>query len=124
MMSCEGKIRWRGCAAVATVGLHLLFSCPAVRAASPALASVMPRGGQRGTEIELTLAGDRLADSQEVLFYQPGLAVKKLAVPTTQQVKVQVAIAADAALGEHCLRVRTASGISELRTFWVGALPV
>jgi hypothetical protein len=84
----------------------------------------MPRGGQRGTEIELTLAGDRLADAKEILFYQPGLTVKKLAAPNPQQLKVQLAVAADASIGEHSLRVRTASGISELRTFWVGALPV
>src|SRR5205085_3552941 len=39
-------------------------------------------------------------------------------------VKVQVKIAPDARLGEHGLRVRTATGITDLRTFWVGALPV
>src|SRR5437762_5278555 len=106
MMSCEGRIRWCGVAAMAAaVGLQLLTAA-AARAASPALNSVMPRGGQRGSEIELTLAGDRLADAQEILFYQPGLTVKKLAAPTTQQVKMQVSIAADAAIGEHALRVR------------------
>jgi hypothetical protein len=73
--------------------------------------------------VELTLTGDRLADAQELLLYQSGITVKKLQ-PTTQQVKVQVAIAPDAPLGEHALRVRTASGVSELRTFWVGALPM
>ena len=35
-----------------------------------------------------------------------------------------VKIAADCRLGEHAFRVRTATGISELRTFCVGALPV
>ena len=30
----------------------------------------------------------------------------------------------DCRLGEHAFRVRTATGICELRTFWVGALPV
>src|SRR5207244_8260197 len=32
-------------------------------------------------------------------------------------------IAADCRLGEHAMRVRTATGLSELRTFYVGALP-
>jgi hypothetical protein len=100
----------------------MLALCGVARAASPVLSNVLPRGAQRGTEVELLLGGDRLADAQELLFYQPGLTVKKL-VATTQQVKAQVAVAADAELGEHCLRVRTATGISELRTFWVGALP-
>ena len=35
-----------------------------------------------------------------------------------------VKIAADCRLGEHAFRLRTATGLSELRTFWVGALPV
>ena len=38
--------------------------------------------------------------------------------------KATVAIAADCRLGEHAFRVRTATGISDLRTFWVGALPI
>src|SRR5688500_5701535 len=103
------------------IAVLLLFGGGA-HGASPALSTVLPRGAQRGTEIELTLAGDRLADAQELLFYRSGITVKKLTA-TTQQVKVQAAIAPDAPLGEHALRVRTASGISELRTFWVGALP-
>src|SRR5204862_130034 len=71
---------------IATIAL--LLGCGLARAASPALAAVMPRGAQRGTDLEITLAGDRLADAQDVLFYQPGLTVKKL-VATTQQVKAQ-----------------------------------
>src|SRR5262249_28224961 len=54
----------------------------------------------------------------------PGFTTTKLEVVNPTQVKATVKIAPDAALGEHALRVRTASGISELRTFWVGALPV
>src|SRR5437763_327240 len=61
-------------------------------AASPTLGSVMPRGGQRGTE--------------------------------DAEVKATLKIAADCTLGEHAVRLRTASGVSELKTFWVGALPV
>jgi hypothetical protein len=93
------------------------------QAASPALSSVLPRGGQRGTEVQVTLAGDRLADAQELFLYKPGITVKKLEVVDAKQVKVLLAIAADAPLGEHPLRLRTASGISVIDTFWVGPLP-
>jgi hypothetical protein len=99
-------------------------ACAAVEAASPVLETVLPRGGQRGTDVQVTLSGDRLADAQELFLYNPGLTVKKLEVVGPKQVKVVFAIAADAALGEHALRVRTATGVSALRTFWVGALPV
>src|SRR5688500_9567093 len=101
----------------------ILFGAMAVNAASPVLSTVLPRGGQRDTDVQITLAGDRLADAQELFLYKPGITVKKLEVVDPKQVKVILTIAADAPLGEHALRVRCASGISELRTFWVGPLP-
>jgi hypothetical protein len=98
--------------------------CGQSSAASPSLGVIQPRGAQRGTEAVLTFAGGRLADAQEVLAYYPGITVKKLEVVNDATLKVTVAIAADCRLGEHAFRVRTATGVSELRTFWVGALPV
>jgi len=99
------------------------MSAPVVWASSPSLGSVTPRGVQRGTEAVIFFNGGRLADAQEIFFYSPGLAVAKLEVVNDGQVKVTVNVAADCRLGEHGARVRTASGISETRTFWVGALP-
>src|SRR5262245_14654556 len=68
--------------------------------------------------------GGRRSDAKEILFYTPGFDVTKLEVVNDAQVKATVKIAADCRLGEHMVRVRTATGISELKTFWVGALPV
>lgn len=93
-------------------------------AASPVLGGLAPRGGQRGTEVQVTLSGARLDDAQEILFYEPGIEVTKLEVVNPQSVKVTFKIAADAQLGSHRFRVRTATGISELRPFFIGALPV
>jgi hypothetical protein len=72
----------------------------------------------------LTFQGARLADAQEILVYYPGITVKKLEPVNDTALKVAVAIAPDCRLGEHAFRVRTASGVSDLRTFWVGAMPV
>ncbi len=96
-----------------------------LRAISPQLTSTSPAGAQRGAEVELTLRGERLADAQEILWYSPGFQVVKLEVPTHQAavVKAQIKIAPDCQLGEHALRLRCASGISDLRTFWVGPFP-
>jgi hypothetical protein len=85
---------------------------------------VSPRGGQRGSEINIVFAGGRLGDTKEVLFYSPGFTVNKLEVVNDSQVKAAVKIAPDCRLGEHILRLRTATGISEMRTFWVGPFPV
>jgi len=101
----------------------------AAHAANPQLTRVLPRGAQRGKEVELAFDGQRLADAQEVLIYEPGITLSKPEQPTDKklegkQVKVTAKIAPDARLGEYHLRLRTATGLSELRTFWVGALPV
>lgn len=91
-------------------------------AASPSLDLILPRGCQRGTEHILTFQGKRLKDAQEIFFYDSGFVVTKLE-PENNSVKVHLKIAPDCRLGEHAAQVRTASGISELRTFYVGPLP-
>ncbi len=109
---------------LAFVGLLWVTGASVAQAASPVLSNLEPRGGQRGTEIEVTLSGDRMADAQEILFYETGIEVTKLEVVNPQNVKVMFKVAPDAVLGSHRFRVRTATGVSELRPFFVGALPV
>src|SRR5215213_7960184 len=55
--------------------LTLLCAASMTRAATPALEVVVPRGAQKGTEVEVTFRGGRLADAEEVLLYGPGLTV-------------------------------------------------
>jgi hypothetical protein len=102
--------------------LVLAWTAPAP-ASSPALGGILPRGVQRGTEATLLFNGARLSDAREILFYEPCFTVTRLQVVNDGQVKATLKVAADCRLGEHAARVRTASGLSELRTFYVGALP-
>ncbi len=104
--------------------IALVVAGGSARAASPGLNDVTPKGGTRGTEVALTLTGANLTDTQEVLLDTPGLTLGKLEVVNPTTVKLAVTIPADCRLGEHGLRLRTATGLSDLRTFWVGALPV
>src|SRR5207302_1329946 len=110
------------------LGLFLFVTfvlfCGKSSAASPSLTAIQPRGGQRGTEVAVTFSGTRLGDAQEVLVYYPGIAVKKLEAVNDTTLKVTFTVTPDCRLGEHAFRVRTASGVSDLRTFWVGALPI
>jgi len=101
-----------------------LWLAPTLHAASPQLDGVYPRGAQRGTSLMLVLVGRRIADAREVLWYKPGIRVTKLEPKGNRRLQITIQIAANCELGEHPLRLRTASGISELRTFWVGALPL
>lgn len=113
----------RRCSVLSMVALTAICSGVAW-AESPNLSRVSPRGGQRGTELDFTLTGTQLKDAQEILFYKPGLEVLKLEAVDDKTVKIRLNIAADAALGEHTMRLRTATGISDLKTFWVGPFPV
>jgi hypothetical protein len=93
-------------------------------AASPSLQSIMPRGAQRGTDAEFTLAGERLADVVEVFLNRPGVEVRSLTpAEDGKSVKLTLALAADCPLGEHYVRLRARSGLSEVKTFWVGQFP-
>src|SRR5947207_13063777 len=101
----------------------LALAAQPARAASPSLGGLTPRGAQRGTEVEVVLSGGQLDDAQEVLFYETGIEVAKLEVVNPTTVKALFKIAPDCLLGSHRLRLRTATGISDLRPFLVGALP-
>ena len=96
----------------------------AVYQTQPHVAGGEPRGVQRGTDATVLPGGGNLADAQEAVFYSPGIAVTKLEVVNPTQVKLTLKVAPDCRLGEHGIRVRTATGVTELRTLWVGALPI
>ena len=93
-------------------------------AASPDVQAVLPRGAQRGTDAELIFRGARLADANDILFYEPGIAVTKLESATAAEAKFHIQIAKDAKIGQYPLRLRTATGLSELRTFYVTPFPI
>ncbi len=92
------------------------------RAASPSLSAIRPVGGQRGTELEITLSGARLGDALEIIYYQPGITTQSLKKLDDNNVRAKIKIEPTCVLGLHDLRLRTATGVSELRTFSVGAL--
>src|SRR5882762_2628948 len=103
--------------------LLIVLLTSALHAASPSLSRVNPPAAQKGTEAEVTLEGARLSDAKEILFYDSSITVTKLTPVDDTKVKATLKIPENA-LGEHCLRLRTATGITELRTFHVGVYPV
>jgi hypothetical protein len=103
-----------------TLGM-LIAGAPAW-AVAPTVRLIQPVGGQRGTEVTVALTGQRLADIEEILFYQPGITVTKIVGGNEAQALATFKIAAGAYLGLHDFRVRTATGISSLKTFSVGTL--
>jgi hypothetical protein len=104
--------------------LSLALTLSSANAASPSLTAIRPIGAQRGTEIEITLSGARLGDAQEILWYQPGIETVSLTKVDDNNVKAKLKVAPTCAMGIHDLRLRTATGISEHRTFSIGPYPI
>lgn len=104
--------------------LILLVTAMWASAFSPELSRVEPRGGQRGTEVKITLIGKRLYEPSELLLYHPGITVKSLSKGKDDtRAEAVLVIAPDCPLGEHPMRLRCKSGFSYMRTFWVGQFP-
>lgn len=101
-------------------------------ASDPRLSNVVPTGAKRGTEVQVTINGNSIGDAPELLFYAPGITVKKIepikdkaGVVNANSFTATLAIAPDCMLGNHALRVRTAGGVSNMPiVFSVGALDV
>lgn len=94
-------------------------------ASFPQLALILPRGVQRGGDRELTFMGARLGDAEEILFHSAdGLTVKSLTPVDANSFKAVVHVPEGCPLGEQIVHVRAKSGITEYRSFWVGALPI
>ncbi|MCL4210578.1 MAG: peptidase [Phycisphaeraceae bacterium] len=110
-----------GAAALIAMVIVCLFSA-AAQASQPVVNRIVPRGAQRGADVEVILRGERLADAQEILFDRPGVEVLKLDAADEGTVRATLRIASDCPPGMVGFRLRTASGVSNLRLFSIGAL--
>ena len=76
------------------VGLVWATLVASATASSPAIRGMKPAGGQRGTEVEVTITGQRLADARELTFYKPGIEMTKLQAANEGSVVATLKIAA------------------------------
>lgn len=93
----------------------------------------LPRVAQQGTTVEVTIRGMGLSDPKEAIFYRGGIeAIEFTPMTTVEPVTnlahgVQIAeeftckfkVAADCPIGEHPFRLRTATQLTSVGTFWV-----
>jgi hypothetical protein len=93
-------------------------------AGSPNVSTITPGAGQRGQEIEVVVAGSRLADARTLLFNDPGITVLGVSEAEAGKFKAKLKIAPDARIGEYVYRAITNSGIADTRLFYVTPYPV
>src|SRR2546422_1037348 len=86
-------------------------SCRGANAASPTFSALNPNGGQRGAEVDVTFNGSRLGDAKGVLCYTPGIEIGDVKVVNDSSFTAKVKIPADCPLGEHPMRLWTATGL-------------
>jgi hypothetical protein len=103
--------------------LACLLLASSAFAAYPGFTSVKPNGAQRGTDVKLTMVGDRLSDFEGLIFMSEGLTLKSTDKVDNKAVEVTLGIAKDVQPGMHMFRIRTKSGISHFRPFYVGQFP-
>lgn len=92
-------------------------------AAYPTFTTTKPNGAQRGTDVSLTVTGTQLQDFEGFIFMSPGFTMKSVDKVTPTSVTTTIAIAPDVPLGNHLMRIRTKTGISHARQFFVGQYP-
>ncbi|HVJ69736.1 MAG TPA: PPC domain-containing protein [Caulifigura sp.] len=107
----------------------LTFAFGASAFANPQARHCLPHGAQRGAEAKFVITGQQLDDALEVMLYDKGMEVVSMTVPTDEKRKgkeldVVVKIAPDCPLGSQRMRVRTATGQSDVLNLWVSQLPV
>jgi hypothetical protein len=100
----------------------LLLLAGSVHAASPHLAGIDPPGIQRGADTDVTITGDRIQDARGILFYTPGIDLVSMSA-TNGRIRARLHVAPACPLGEHELRLWTATGISELLPLYVSPFP-
>ncbi|MFO1485856.1 MAG: PPC domain-containing protein [Verrucomicrobiaceae bacterium] len=105
------------------LGTAALLCSTSLFAAYPTFTGTTPNGGQRGTEVKLTVTGSQLADFESLMFFSPGFTQKSVEKAENGKVELTIAIAPDVPPGNHLMRIRTKTGISHPRQFFVGIFP-
>jgi hypothetical protein len=92
---------------------------------APRLLTTVPMGGRAGTQVEIDITGEHLADAESLVFSDRRLTAEAKRDKDGQPLsnKYVVTIAADCPPGLYEARVMTRLGISSPRVFAVGTLP-
>jgi hypothetical protein len=92
-----------------------------VKNTPPQISSVFPQGARGGSQLEVTINGQNLSRTTQIIFSEPGVSARLLKAANTK-VRVKLEVAPDASIGPHHFRLVTPRGSSNLLIFRVGDL--
>jgi hypothetical protein len=92
-----------------------------VKNTPPQISSVFPQGARGGSQLEVTINGQNLSRTTQIIFSEPGVSARLLKTANTK-VLVKLEVASDASIGPHYFRLVTPRGSSNLLIFRVGDL--
>ena len=94
-----------------------------VGAQVPTLDALLPKGGQRGTEVTVAFQGKKLGGALDLMFSDGDLELVELQQESSRKVSARIRIAAGAAPGPRWVRLRSSTGLTNLLNFSVGPFP-
>lgn len=101
----------------------VLLGAALAAAAEPRIDRAEPQGLRRGSEATVKLAGARLGQTpEEIVFYESGIEATEIKAAGNNSLTAKLRLADDCPIGRHAIRVRTATGLSNLITLHVGTL--
>lgn len=92
--------------------------------AAPTIERITPAAGQVGMTFEIQIVGSGLADVQEVLFYRTGLKALEFKATEDDGLVIRLDAATDCPRGDQPFRLRSPTGLSELKILRMAATPV
>jgi hypothetical protein len=102
----------------------LIFLAALSVEAQPKPQYLIPCGGIRGQELELTVTGNSLETITDILFYQKGIELLQIIEAKPKALKIKIKIDDNCALGQQHLRLYGKDNFSEVLVFTVGQYPV
>lgn len=110
--------------AALVIGQTIAFA-QSVGLPAPRLLTTMPMGGTQGSEFDLTITGENLEESNELVFSDSRLIAKRKLDANGKPIPLQysISISGDCPAGLYEAVVMTRLGLSSPRIFSVGTLP-
>lgn len=94
-----------------------------VLAGGPSLEALRPPIGSRGTEFSVIARGASLGEVKEVISYKDGLKFRSIEKVSDDEIRLTFSTTPDSPLGIYPIRLRSAGGLSELRTITLTPFP-